>query len=849
MALSFRGIQEPALNKINTQKPLFSANAVANSIPIQQAVSDTVSFGNQVPPLKLVKGKNTTRVITFSGLGQPHPPALQMRVRGVTNHQKKTDPNQLYEPVDHNINNLANSDWQDGQPVEFELDHAKKRINLSIPPHGAVGRVPDEISKNIYSLIKSDPNQYRFELSNVIAGTTKGADTIGLRVNLIHTGNKSSDQQHAQQVFNEVLNDPEAKEKVMLYQPKTSPEEALRLILNHENKLHGPAAKAKMEEAIETITNHLKNPENKRILLIGHCKPDGDTLGCISGMKQVIHLMDPTRSVDCAIDDKIPGLFRNKLPGMEDVLFPVNPEKIDELTDEAATLKKELKQKLSADDREAKEDQLKLIEQEIKHLSDPKNKLDPDATYDLVITMDIPTPKRFTDKFKSYFDRAKHSIYIDHHPHRFDEWEEAKNWTGLDMAEAHEKGNVWVADKVPACAEMASIMADLLLPDEFEKMANGESPESVLGSKENAERLNTTVAGLVTGMSTDTGSFTRTANLTPDDMHKPVQERPDFRPEGLAKWLMALTKGKITKKWLREQITYDIPQGKRKILNETFASARDTMLMHALDGRTVKPGLGLGTIQVDYSQMNDVWQAALEVDPEVTLLDVQNGFKYSELMGTFQQDPSKVPPAGDADSTSLSGRAKQNYTGPYDHDRIAVLICQDKQAGELNEKIEKEEQNGLRLSFRSADGSRHARVLAQLFGGGGHGGAAGGRVDLPGVTLESKLSAVIDGKKVTDNAEILKALLHNDDITNSRMSEEEKTAQRVSIELVLDDAGKTTQTWLEDITTEIRKGQPTKEQASENNKTDKADGGKQKGKSKKNKKKRGPGRYSNNGRR
>ncbi len=63
----------------------------------------------------------------------------------------------------------------------------------------------------------------------------------------------------------------------MLYQQKTSPDEVLKLILNHAEAEKSGSSK-KMEQAIDNILQVIDNPSNKNILLLGHCKPDGDTL-------------------------------------------------------------------------------------------------------------------------------------------------------------------------------------------------------------------------------------------------------------------------------------------------------------------------------------------------------------------------------------------------------------------------------------------------------------------------------------------------------------------------------------------------------------------------------------------
>ncbi len=61
---------------------------------------------------------------------------------------------------------------------------------LRDPKHGVLGRIPEDIYPHLIGLFQ-DPEinkDFKFELSNVIAGMTKGAPTIGLRANLIYSG-------------------------------------------------------------------------------------------------------------------------------------------------------------------------------------------------------------------------------------------------------------------------------------------------------------------------------------------------------------------------------------------------------------------------------------------------------------------------------------------------------------------------------------------------------------------------------------------------------------------------------------------------------------------------------------
>lgn len=753
--------------------------------------------------------------------------AIQMKVRGVMSHQKVEGAK--FPNKDLNVQKLAESKWKDGQKLEFEVTEkvvkgkSETRITLEAPGIGEIGYVHPEIAEYVKEALESKPGDFQFELSNVIAGTTKGAETTGLRVNLVYKGNDPKAEAKAKEAFSQVLNDPECADKVLLYQEKTSTEDVLKKILDYENKVSGPAAEKEMEAAINNIVKEIKNPENKNILLVGHCKPDGDTIGCVLGMKNAIALMDGDKKVSCAIDDKMPGLFRHKMPGIDgEMKRPLNPERVQQLTELVAKME-------GQEQTEKVQEQLEILKQELKDLQNPENTLDPNTKYDLIIAMDIPTPKRFTEKFKPFFDNAKKIAYIDHHPHRLNEWQDAASSTGFDMAKVHENGLAWVADAVPAATQLVSIIGNRLVPALKEIGDGTKKATDAFATKEQVDRFKAYVASLVTGASTDTGQYTRTANLLPEHMVNPetgqpvlVQNRPNFLPEGMSKSLLDLTtdlgdKDRIDKKWLREEITWDLSESKTGELDE---SARDKMLKHAIEGKAVYPELSLGIIEASYDDMNQVWQAQREVEPDTTLLDIQNAFKYSEALGVLRANPfltgaressggKKGDKAESAEPKTLREQAVEDYEGKYDNDRIAILVCQDQKTGELDEKLQIAKDNGLRLSLRSAEGSIHAELLANLFGGGGHGGAAGGRVDLPGVELSTPLAVSINGKVEKDFAKVLETLEKNYAVMkDAKIPASKQKALCSKIDIVKDDTGLPVKELIEAVVTEIRRDQP-----------------------------------------
>lgn len=791
----------------------------------QPAVTDTVTLSktnviNKHQPVINMKKIGSALHVSFKGNMQNPVPevetdAIQMRVRGVSAHQKGTAGASAVAK-DDNVVRLANSQWKDGQQLEFKISKDRKgndQIELGVPElggmqKGVIGRVPDELVPDLKKLIKGRENQFRFELSNVISGNSKGAPTIGLRVNLKYTGHDERTKKEAEKVFTSFLDSKDANisKQVMLYQSPTSPEQVLGRIFKLEEQTNGPKAVAEIKTAIKTISEEINNPKNKNILIIGHCKPDGDTLGSVIGMKTAIKGAFPDRNIDCAVDDKIPGLFRDKMPGIEDVKRPYNPERIALVQNSIAKME-------AGEKNAATEAQIQILKDELKDLQNPArlfdaNPLNGEARkkYDLVIMLDVPTPKRFSGGFKEYIENSDKQIYIDHHPHKINEWMDAKNVTGVDMEKIHKNNLAFVSDMVPAATQLVTILADKA----------GILASTMKNSFEEARKF---VASVITGTSTDTGSFTRTANLLPEHMEMSVKDRPNFAPEGNSKWLInelnANQTQQVDKKWLRDNIVFDVPD-KAPIADGTEGklSPRDKMLQYAIDGKAEFPEIGLGVVSVSYDQMTDIWNKSLKHDSEFTLLDVQNGFKYSEVMSALKADPTKVNDQRNPRDSQLQAEAKRMYQSPYNADKIAIMAIQDKKAGYVTENSEVASMNGIRLSFRSAECSDHAELLASIFDGGGHGGASGGRLDLPGIEIDSRLAVMIDGKPAQDAKQIYETARRNLDILHSKtLSPEEQRAQMTSMKVVIDEKnGQELPQLLASIVEEIRATQPAPEE-------------------------------------
>ncbi len=789
--------------------------------PVTQPITpkqDSVSFTQNVKNSPVMFNKTGNAMsLSFTGkISSPldkDAPALQFRVRGVSSHQKGS-PGANQFAKDDNVTKLAESSWKDGDPLGYEMSIDKSglpKIELYHEEFGTLGRVPDAIAGDLGDIINGNPNNYKFELSNVIAGTSKGAPTIGLRAVVKYTGDHPERKEKIREAFYEILNtdDKEIAETVMVYQPPMSPKEVLDKIISYEKSEYGQEAADKIERAIDAISKEITNPENKNILILGHVKPDGDTLGSIIAMKEALQSAYPDKMIDCSVDDKIPGLFRQKMPGIEDIKRPYDAEKIEKLERSIEFLSR-------LDDNTSKQ-QLEVLKKDLVDLKDPNNLFDPDSVdgtakkeYDLVITMDIPTPKRFTGAYKEYIENSKKQIYIDHHPHRISEWQAAKDTTGLDMHKIHQNDLALIAKSVPAATQLVTIVADNagLLSKMYQS---------------DIEASTNFVASVVTGASTDTGSFTRTANLLPKHSKMPVQQRPNFYPEGMSTWMIneladASGDANFNKKWLREKITFDIPdsgRGLSRTSTDGELSPRDLMLTYALKRREMFPDIGLGIISANYDEMYDVFSKSLAQDPDVTLLDVQNGFKYSEALGALKSDPARNPESGgkrDAEGNfvNLSDQAKESYTGPYDDDRIGILIIQDRKEGNITENSDIARSNGIRLSLRSGATSNHAEILANLFSGGGHGGASGGRIDLPGVELDTPLAVNIDGVIENDMKTVHETLVSNNEIMRDNSIPAHKRAElckNVKVVKAQEGTGRTVNNLIADVVTEIRKTQ------------------------------------------
>lgn len=740
-----------------------------------------VSEAKPVAPINISTVGNATKISFKGKLKDPNYPSIQFKVRGVSHHQAGCD---FIQNKDRNVERLADSNWYDGKKLGWDIATFQEgtRILIIDPKYGEIGRIPDEVAPYLIKLMRENEDDFTVELSNVVAGMTKGADTIGLRANLIYTGNNPKVKEKVQQTFDKLLNSSQKdiKDVIMVYQPKTTPKEVLQRIFSNVDAKKGEDAAFKVCDIIENIASEINNPKNKNILLLGHTNPDGDTIGCVLGMHAAIKANYPDKNVVCSIDDKIPGIYRDKLPGIHNITEPCDASTMAKLEQELADLKAKPQSFVTRNQIRSIEKELRALKANAAVVSPSGKKGEVPAKYDLVILMDVPSPSKFTNSYKKEIETAGKVIYIDHHRERFEEWDAFKYQNGVDIIKAKEQDLALVLPEVPATTELVTVIAD-----------NAKLLDKTLKHPEYSKQF---VAGIVSGTSSDTGGFARTANYLPSDMSKPVQDRPNYLPEGLSKWLIDKLGNTVDKKWLRENIVYDLPDKKSSISANT---PREKMINYALEAQTIFEENGLGIIGITFDQMHDIWASSKIFDRKVTYGDVQNSLKYCEVMGALREAPS----------LKTQNSVYEPYHSPYEQDKISVLLIQDKKKGETDDKGEIADTNSIRMSFRSQDGTVYSEMLASSFGGGGHGSAAGGRITLDGVELSSPLAIKVDGVIERDASNIYKAMVENYEIKNNfELTPQEAKEQMHKFETVIDEeVGLPINDLLNDIVTVIRR--------------------------------------------
>ena len=793
---------------INSSIPAVADNKKVNNYqPLKFGeIKDTFEASNPIKNDKIIDinrvGKNLH--VSFTGGEFKNPivrevPAVNFKLSGVMKHQAGTAGGR--DAVDDSVVKLAASDWKEGREFDYSINieenekdgkiYKNKVLNINDKDYGNVGTVPVTLTNKFAKLIESNPaekDNFKFELTNVNGGVNSAFPTVGLEVAFKYVGKDENVKQQTKDLFTSLIDSDKktVASSVSMFEEPTSPKEVLERMFDIEGQKKGLGKVRELKTAIDTIAKEINNPKNKNILVLGHCKPDGDTIGCVLGMQAAIKGAYPERNVDMAIDDDIPNNFA-KLPGVDNIKRPYNGFAVYQLEKNIELLQRS--------DSDAAKEQIKKLQKEETRLKNPDRTFDAGAIdgkakkYDLVIMLDTPVPGRTSKNFKKYFESADKTIFIDHHPHRASEWAAESNKLGLDLDKVKANNLFCVADTVPAATQIVTAIAD---------------KAGLLGKmfKNSLESAKQFVAGVSAGTLTDTCRFDKVASHDSKDYAKPVTERPTYKPEGMTKWLyneLEKVGGGIDKQWIRLNLDYELPNKRIKNADGTFVPGpRDMVLEKSVKGRIMDADLGVGMITVSYDDMQEVFEAAQKQDKKVQFNDVYSAFKSSQALTSLKM-PGSVKE--DVEGMSAKGQAYSTYKSPYDYDRLAVLITQNQKQGELNANSQIADKNTYSFSFRSSGQSNLAQVAATLFGGGGHSQAAGGGISMKDLTLETPLKVMINGKEEKDFAKVFAKV--NDIIAKKADSSEIKIEKA-------DKEGKSIPELIKSITAEMRKTQTPK---------------------------------------
>ena len=778
------------INPISSKVVAFQPTKQVSKNPNLKYASDVVSINKNTIGVER-QGKNLH--VSFTGNFQnPVEAGVQFKVAGVTRHQKGMAGAHAMA-TDDNLVKLAKSDWRDGQKLDYTYDETTKNITLTDPKFGEIGTVPAPVAESFMNVINTDKDNFQFELTNVTGGVTSDFPIIAAKANLKYVGSDAKIRENAQNTFNSLIDSKDAKvsSSVSAYQPDFSPKQVLERIFDIEGKRNGLGEVRKIKDAVDTIVKEIQDPKNKNILVLGHCTPDGDTVGCVIGMKAALQGAYPDRVVDASIDDDIPNSF-SKVPGVEDIKRPYNAKAVNSVKKNIEMLEKST--------NPAAKQQIETLKKELARLSDKSKMFDPDTVdgkdakkYDLVIMLDTPTEGRSSRAFKPYFENAGKTIFIDHHPLKQAEWANAKANLGFDMNKTIQDKLALVVDSVPAATQIVTAVCDKA----------GMLGEMFKNSAENAKKF---VAGIITGTQTDTCGYKNQANYHPSDAKLPQSQKANYYPEGMSNYLMNKLDGDINKKWMRENLFYELPNN--PVTNNL--GPKDAVLKMALRGREMYPEIGLGLMSVRYAVMDNILQEAKKQDENVQMTDVYNSFKNSEVMSALKANPMFTKP--NLNPVTDAEKAAETYRSAYDNDRVAVFMAQNQVEGVVNKFSKIADKNMISFSFRSGGQTNAAQVLAAVFGGGGHAAAAGANLSMKGLDFKSKLTVKVDGQ-VASAKEIYDAANNNVNVSNNNkinFKDKAKMMKKIEIEMSNDGTGRTCGELIKDVLTELRAAQPAK---------------------------------------
>ncbi len=781
------------INPISTNVVNFQQAKNVKNNPNLKYASDVVSINKNTIGVER-QGKNLH--VSFTGNFQnPVEAGVQFKIAGVTRHQKGMAGAHA-AATDDNLVRLAKSDWKDGQKLDYTYDELTKNITLKDPQFGEIGTVPAPVAESFMNVINTDKDNFQFELTNVTGGVTSDFPIIAAKANLKYTGNDAKVRENAQNAFNSLIDSKDAKvsSSVSIYQPDFSPKQVLERIFDVEGKRNGLGEVRKIKDAVDTIVKEIKDPKNKNILVLGHCSPDGDTVGCVIGMTAALKGAFPDRNVDASIDDDIPNSF-SKVPGVEDIKRPYNAKAVNSVKKNIEMLEKST--------NPAAKKQIETLNKELERLTDKSRFFDPNTVdgkeakkYDLVIMLDTPTEGRSSRAFKPYFENAGKTIFIDHHPLKQAEWANAKEKLGFDMNKAIQDKMALVVDSVPAATQIVTAICDKA----------GMLGEMFKNSVDNAKKF---VAGIVTGTQTDTCGYKNQANYHPSDAKLPQSQKANYYPEGMSNYLMNKLDNEINKKWMRENLFYELPN--QPLTNNL--GPKDAVLMMALRGREMYPEIGLGMMRVSYAVMENILNEAKKQDENVQMTDVYNSFKNCEVMSALKTNPTFSKP--NPNPVTNAEKAAETYRSAYDKDRVAVFMAQNQVEGSINKFSQIADKNMISFSFRSGGETNAAQVLATVFGGGGHAAAAGANLSMKGLDFKSKLIVKVNGQ-VASAKEIFEAANNNVNVSNNNkinFKDKAKMMKKIEIEMSQDGTGRTCGELIKDVLTEMRAVQPVSQRA------------------------------------
>lgn len=294
------------------------------------------------------------------------------------------------------------------------------------------------------------------------------------------------------------------------------------------------------------------------------------------------------------------------------------------------------------------------------------DKLDPGKKYDLVIMLDTAIPNRVGKGNYPFIKDAKQVIFIDHHPLYKQHWDKNKDTSGIDINKIEIANLLWNMPDMPATCEMISGLIFKLLPEEILNKLPTEMKQEI-------------AKPLVAGIATDTEFYKKGSSFGAESYAK-----------GLMKW------AEFSKKWIRENIYYNLPK-----------EARVKLHQYAKSGISIDKKSNFASIQIQYNHFMDVYNTAKAKDPDVIKLDIANAFKYSDVFNSIRTNTNR----------NLG-------------DRVAAII--------LEREIEENEgRNFISVNFRSPINTDLARQVATSIGGGGHATMAAAQIY--GSRLEDKI--------------------------------------------------------------------------------------------------------------